>query len=376
MRRKICFITAVPATIDAFLQRHIVALAAEHDVTVVTDLSDTKLSLPDNIAQKDISIPRQISIFADLKALVKLISFISDSGFDAVISVTPKAGLLSMLSSFFCRVPVRLHWFTGQVWATRKGLIRKLLKACDLIIARSASHLLADSETQRQFMLEERVACDSKLKIIHKGSISGVDLSRFVINKEARADVRSSLGVGEKELLFLFLGRLNRDKGVPELVEAFSSLADELPNIRLAIVGPDEQNLMPELELLAKQHLSKIYFQGFTKNPEKFFAAADVFVLPSHREGFGTSVIEAAAMGVPCIGSRIYGLEDAIDHGVTGVLFPCGKVGDLKGAMQDMASSDLRRLQMGEAAKQRVERDFDAVIITREFINYLRSLGL
>ena len=376
MKRKICFITAAPATIDAFLQQHIVTLAEEHDVTVVTDLSGTKLALPENIAQKDISIPRQISVLSDLKALVKLISFMSGSGFDAVISVTPKAGLLSMLSAFFCRVPVRLHWFTGQVWATRKGFMRKLLKTCDLITARSASHLLADSDTQRQFMLAEGIACDSKLKIIHKGSISGVNLSRFAINQEARTDVRSSLGISDRILLFLFLGRLNRDKGVPELVEAFSSLAQELPNIRLAIVGPDEQNLMPELEILAKQQLSKIYFQGFTDKPENFFAAADVFVLPSHREGFGTSVIEAAALGVPCIGSRIYGLEDAIDHGVTGVLFPCGKVDDLKKVMQEMALSDADRLQMGEAAKQRVEKDFDAVVITREFINYLRSIGL
>jgi glycosyltransferase involved in cell wall biosynthesis len=376
VKRKICFITAAPATIDAFLHQHIVTLAEDHDVTVVTDLSGTKLALPDNIAQKDISIPRQISILSDLKALVKLISFISRADFDAVISVTPKAGLLSMLSAFFCRVPVRLHWFTGQVWATRKGFIRKLLKACDLITARSASHLLADSDTQRQFLLAEGIAPSAKLKIIHKGSISGVDLSRFAINQEARVDVRSSLGISDKILLFLFLGRLNRDKGVPELVEAFSSLAEELPNIRLAIVGPDEQDLMPELEILAKQQLSKIYFQGFTDKPENFFAAADVFVLPSHREGFGTSVIEAAALGVPCIGSRIYGLEDAIDDGVTGVLYPCGKVDDLKRAMQEMALSDADRLQMGEAAKQRVEKDFDAVVITREFINYLRSIGL
>ena len=376
MKRKICFITAAPATIDAFLQQHIVTLAEEHEVTVVTDLSGKKLALPDNIAQKDISIPRQISILSDLKALFRLISFISGAGFDAVISVTPKAGLLSMLSAFLCRVPLRLHWFTGQVWATRKGFMRKLLKACDLITAGSASHILADSESQRQFMLAEGIACASKLKIIHKGSISGVDLSRFAVNQEARADVRSSLGISDKTLLFLFLGRLNRDKGVPELVEAFSSLAEELPNIRLAIVGPDEQNLMPELEILAKQHLSKIYFRGFTDKPENFIAAADVFVLPSHREGFGTSVIEAAAMGVPCIGSRIYGLEDAIDHGVTGVLFPCGQVDDLKKLMQEMALSDADRLQMGEAAKQRVEEDFDAVVITREFINYLRSIGL
>jgi glycosyltransferase involved in cell wall biosynthesis len=376
VKRKICFITTAPATLVAFLQQHIVTLAEEHDVTVVTDLSGTKLALPDNIAQKDISIPRQISIISDLKALVKLIFFMSGAGFDAVISVTPKAGLLSMLSALFCRVPVRLHWFTGQVWATRTGFMRKLLKACDLITAISASHLLADSDTQRQFMLAEGIACASKLKIIHKGSISGVNLSRFAINQDTRTNVRSTLGISDKTLLFLFLGRLNRDKGVSELVEAFSSLAEELPNIRLAIVGPDEENLMSELEILAKQQLSKIYFKGFTDKPENFFAAADVFVLPSHREGFGTSVIEAAALGVPCIGSRIYGLEDAIYDGVTGVLFPCGNVVDLKTAMQEMALSDAVRLQMGEAAKQRVEKDFDAVVITREFINYLRSIGL
>lgn len=376
MKRKICFITAAPATVDAFLKQHILVLAGDFNITVVTDLAGAKLALPDDIAQKDISISRRISILSDLKALAKLTSFISAAGFDAVISVTPKAGLLSMFSAFLSRVPIRLHWFTGQVWSTRTGFMRILLKACDFITARSATHLLADSETQRQFLLAEGIADKSKLKIIHKGSISGVNLSRFAINQEARDDVRRSLEVSDKTLLFLFLGRLNRDKGVPELIEAFSSLAEELPNICLAIIGPDEQNLMPELKILAKKQLSKIHFQGFTDKPENFFAAADVFVLPSHREGFGTSVIEAAALEVPAIGSRIYGLEDAIEDGVTGLLFSRGKVADLRRAMQEMALSDANRLRMGKAARERVVRDFDSVLVTGKFVNFLRGIGL
>ncbi len=373
MKRKICFITASPATVDAFLKQHILALSEHYEVTIVADLSTGKISLPEHISQKNIRIPRKISIFDDFRAFISLVFFLFIERFHLVISVTPKAGLLAMISSFFCRIPVRIHWFTGQVWATKTGLIRSVLKGCDKITSLTATKLLADSQSQVDFIVQEKVASVKKLQMIHKGSISGVDLDRFSVNNEARIMIREEIGASSGDVLFLFLGRLNRDKGVLDLAAAFSVLAESRRDIRLAFIGPDEEGLTEEISVICKPCIERVYFKGFTDKPEHFFSAADVFVLPSYREGFGTSVIEAAAAAVPCIGSDIYGLSDAIVDQQTGQLFTCGNVVALGKAMERLVQDmELRRV-MGQNAKARVERDFDSKFITEKFVDYLKN---
>ena len=373
MNKSICFVTAAPATIDAFLRQHILSLAEDNIVTIVTDLRDGELSFPAHVIQKDFYISREISIWSDIKSLLGLLFLFGQSRFDLVISVTPKAGLLAMISSFFCRVPVRIHWFTGQVWATKTGLIRSVLKGCDKITSLTATQLLADSQSQVNFIVQEKVASAKKLQMIHKGSISGVDLNRFSVNNEARVIVREQIGASSSDVLFLFLGRLNRDKGVLDLAVAFSALAESRGDIRLAFIGPDEEGLTEEISVICKPCIERVYFKGFTDKPEHFFSAADVFVLPSYREGFGTSVIEAAAAAVPCIGSDIYGLSDAIVDQQTGQLFTCGDVAALGKAMERLVQDmELRRV-MGQNAKARVERDFDSKFITEKFVDYLKN---
>lgn len=373
MNKSICFVTATPATIDAFLRQHILSLAEDNIVTIVTDLRDGELSFPAHVIQKDFYISRKVSIWSDIKSLLGLLLLFGQSRFDLVVSVTPKAGLLAMISSFFCRIPVRIHWFTGQVWATKTGLIRSVLKGCDKITSLTATKLLADSQSQVDFIVQEKVASAKKLQMIHKGSISGVDLNRFSVNNEARVIIREQIGASSDDVLFLFLGRLNRDKGVLDLAVAFSALAESRGDIRLAFIGPDEEGLTEDISVICKPCIERVYFKGFTDKPEHFFSAADVFVLPSYREGFGTSVIEAAAAAVPCIGSDIYGLSDAIVDQQTGQLFTCGDVVALGKAMERLAQDmELRRV-MGLNAKARVERDFDSKFITEKFVDYLKK---
>ena len=373
MNKRICFVTAAPATVDAFLRQHILSLAEENTVTIVTDLRDGELNFPAHVIQKNFYISRKISIWSDIKSLLGLLLLFSQSRFDLVVSVTPKAGLLAMSSSFLCRIPVRIHWFTGQVWATKRGLIRSILKSCDKITSLTATLLLADSQSQVDFIIQEKVASAKKLQMIHKGSISGVDLTRFTLNNEERILIRKEIGASNDDVLFLFLGRLNRDKGVLDLAVAFSALAESRNDIRLAFIGPDEEGLREEISVICDAYIERVHFKGFTDKPEYFFSAADVFVLPSYREGFGTSVIEAAAVAVPCIGSDIYGLSDAIVDQQTGQLFKCGDVVELGEAMERFVQDlELRRV-MGQNAKARVERDFDSKLITEKFVDYLKN---
>jgi glycosyltransferase involved in cell wall biosynthesis len=373
LNKNICFVTATSATVDAFLKGHINQLAKHNNVTVVTSLGETPLALPENVEQINIHISRKISIWSDIKSLICLWKLFFNSDFELVVSVTPKAGLLSMMAAFLCRVPVRIHWFTGQVWVTQSGWMRSLLKWCDKITALAATNILTDSQSQMEFIIKEGVTSEDKLQIIHQGSISGVDLNKFSPDAQQRCVAREEIGVGSNDTLFLFLGRLTQDKGVLDLAVAFQQLAKVENDVFLAFIGPDEDGLQQEILSICNDCSDKIYFKGFTDKPQYYFSAADVFVLPSYREGFGTSVIEAAAMSVPCIGSNIYGLSDAIIDKETGVLFPCQDTAELQHAMNRLAQNPDLRKTMGREARLRVQAEFSSELVTEKFVSYIHS---
>lgn len=373
---RVCLVVASEMTLKAFLVDHLRALAGLHDVTVVADTKDPgvlrRLGLALDVTP--VAIPRAISPLRDLGALVRLWRLFRAGRFEAVHSVTPKAGLLTMLAGAAARVPVRLHVFTGQVWATRTGLARWVLKQADRLMARAATHLLADSHSQRDFLVAEGVVAPGKIEVLGAGSISGVDLARFRPDPEARARLRAELGLPEGALVFLFLGRLNQDKGVPELARAFAELAGRRREPHLLVVGPDEQGLTPSLKETLRPVLDRVRFVGFTDRPEQLMAAGDVYCLPSHREGFGTAVIEAAAAGLPAVASRIYGLTDAVVDGTTGLLHAVGDVAAIAGQMERLADDGALRAEMGRRARSRAEQEFPAARLTAEWVRLYERL--
>lgn len=315
-----------------------------------------------------VPIQRRISIWRDLRALLLLYLYFRTVRPKIVHSVTPKAGLLAMAAAFFTGVPCRIHTFTGQVWATKRGSGRWILMNMDRLIAYFTTHVLVDSHSQRDFLAANHVVSQRKATVLGQGSISGVDLHRFKPDPEARAAVRAELGVLENTLLFLYIGRLNRDKGIPELLEAFALHLAKYPQTRLLLVGPDEEGLDPLIPLSGG-----VLRVGYTDRPERYMAAADVLVLPSHREGFGSTVIEAAACGLPAIASRIYGLTDAVVDGETGLLHQPGSVQDLASVMETLAhKSDLRE-RMGKSARNRASLCFDMDAVTQNTIDFYRK---
>jgi glycosyltransferase involved in cell wall biosynthesis len=296
------------------------------------------------------------------------------SRFAAIQSVTPKAGLLAMLAGWMARVPVRVHVFTGQVWVTRAGLARWFLKRMDRVIAACATHVIVDSASQREFLIEQGVIDAHRSRVLGKGSISGVDATRFRPDAGARSALRAELGCDGDSVVFLFLGRLNRDKGVPELAAAFAQIAARDPRPRLVVVGPDEDGSQPRMLAALGAAAARAAFVSYTDHPERYMAAADVFCLPSYREGFGTTIIEAAACGVPAIASRIYGITDAIEDGATGLLCAPADAGALAACMDRLARDPDLRLALGERARERALRDFSATAITAELVSFYDSL--
>ena len=375
-KKSICLVATAHYTIEVFLLDQIKKLSEVYNVTVVLKATD-----PDFLARRGIKadvifapIERKISLINDVRALYFLIKFFRNNSFDLVHSVTPKAGLLAMLAALFAGINIRIHMFTGQVWGSRRGLMRWILKSTDRITALAATHVLTDSFTQRIYLINERVISEEKSSVIASGSISGVDLERFKPDNILRKEVREKFGIPMNELVFLFMARLTRDKGALVMAEAFSRFVDQGGEGHLIIVGPDEEKVGQMMIKLLGDSLSKVHFEDYTRCPEKFMAAADVFCLPSYREGFGTVLINAAAIGIPAIASRIYGSEEAIQENVTGLLIEAGNSLELAEKMLLLAENADLRSELGTKARQRAEDVFSESTVTSAVLEFYSNV--
>jgi glycosyltransferase involved in cell wall biosynthesis len=368
--KKICFVLTAEFAVTAFLLNHLRALSSRYDITVIVNTKNCDFLVEQGVEAKVISlaIARKVNLFSDFSCLIKLVKIFNQHKFSAVHSVTPKAGLLAMLAAWISRVPLRVHTFTGQVWASKAGYKRFLLKQFDGLIAFLTTHNIVDSPSQRQFLVDEKVMTFAKSLVFAKGSISGVDTERFKPNSQARASIRQQLKVKPDAVLFLFLGRLTRDKGVLDLAQAFISLQKGCAH--LLFVGPDEQDMQAEIVRISGNDNPNVHFIGHTDAPESYMPAADVLCLPSYREGFGSVVIEAAAVGIPAIASRIYGISDAVVEGETGLLHKPHDVSAIKVCMEIVINNQTLRLKLGEQARVRAITDFDSNLITQEWVNF------
>ena len=371
MTRSICFVLTSPFALNAFLLDHLRALADDYQMTVCVNTKESPVSalLDPRVELLHFSIHRSINPGRDLIALLWLVRLFVTRRFDAVHTLTPKGGLLGIVAARLSGIPLRTHTFTGQVWATRKGVMRFLLMWMDRIIDRCATNLHADSGSQARFLEENRICTPGKVKVFGGGSISGVNLGRFAADEVRRTRVRQSLGLPDGSTVFLFLGRMQRDKGVVILGDAFAQLLQKESGARLLLVGPDEEHLVPSI--LAQSN-GCCQWVGLTPCPEQYIDAADVLVLPSFREGFGSVILEAAAMEVPSIASRIYGLTDAVIDGETGLLVTPRNVPALAEAMIEMLDST-RRHKLGRNALLRAKSTFSSERLTGYWSAYYRS---
>lgn len=375
--KKLCFVATIPAVVHSFLKGHIRASAEKWSVKIISNPDGAEL-LNDLDAQFiPLAIERKASPWRDWLALVQLVTLFRRERFDLVHSIMPKTGLLAMLAGWLVGVPNRMHTFTGQVWANKRGWKRGALKRFDKLIVLFATHILVDSPSQRDFLISEGVLPRGKGIVIGRGSICGVDAHRFHPDAQVRGAVRAELGISQGQIVILFLGRLNRDKGILDLAAAFADIASQRADVTLVLVGAEEDVSFTSVQEICGLHRERLRRVSFTPNPERYMAAADIFCLPSYREGFGQVIIEAAATGVPAVCSRIYGITDAVENGKTGLLFPAGDVVALVRALLKLiADRDLRQ-QMGEAARIRALELFSSQKITGEMLAlYGKQLGL
>lgn len=376
VRKTICIVATVPMVLHFFMTAHIKALAQDYDITLLAPGTEKDVEglLFEGVRFVPYDIERKISLVQDIRSLAVLWRFLRAERFDGALSLMPKSGLIAMLAGFLSRTPFRAHIFTGQVWATKQGLGRKLLMFLDRLLAAAATHVLADSHSQKAFLIESGITSANKLRVLGKGSISGVDTQRFRPNRSIRDSYRLQLGIPDTAIVFLFVGRVNRAKGICDLAQAFRQMAEQHTDVHLVVAGPDDDGLDQELAGLLAPVSGQFHRVGFTTSPECYMAMADVFCMPSYREGFGSAVIEAAAVGLPGMVSRIYGLTDAVEEDVSGVFHEPGDIEDIHRTLSLLYSDAALRVRLGNGALDRVRREFSQEEVVGEMQAFIRSV--
>lgn len=375
VKKKICFVVAIAGTAQSFLRDHIKALREDYDVYLAGNIDDAKeVEMLELTGWKKVDIERPISLINDLKAMCLLSSYFNEMKFDAVHSVTPKAGLVCALAGFLAHVPIRIHIFTGQVWATRKGAMRFMLKSLDWLIAKLDTHILVDGNSQKNFLVQQGVVSIKKAHVLGDGSISGVNMVRFDPSVDTRIAVRKELSITSDKVVFVFMGRLNHDKGLYELLPAFNRLSETNRNVFLLLFGMDEENVAATFGKYNNLTKENFLYYGATREPQRMLQAGDVFVLPTYREGFGSSVIEAACLGLPTITSDAYGVLDASVPGKTGLQCSVGDIESLYVCMKELADDAEKRKAFGKAGRKRVQERFSGVVVVKHWKEYYDKL--
>jgi len=364
-----------PMVVHFFLRKHIVELSKTFQIRLYLPVSSRDLceisSLPCEV--RAIPIARKISLLWDCITFCGLFFAFITHRPAIVWSVGPKAGLLGTMAALAAGIQHRVFVFQGEVWSNKKGFIRRLLKFCDRLTAMSATHVLAVSQSEKDFLVTENVVSLDHIRVLGSGTICGVDVVRFKPNLAVRAAMRARLGIGDDEVVCIFVGRLNRDKGVLLLAQAFGDCRRKGLPLALIIAGPEEDISHAEISASAGSR-DRLFLIGYTDRPEDLMAAADFLCLPSRREGFGMVVLEAAAIGIPAIGSAVYGITDAISQGVTGLLVEDGNTSALCDAIKKLTEDQEMRFRLGKNAYRRVHHDFCSTSVIARYVLYFNNI--
>lgn len=374
--KKILRACTVPQSIG-FVVGMIPDLTKEYEVGVLSSPGVEWAMLDkygDAVKRLEVPMERHISPLRDLRSLWRLVRVFRRERPDMVHSMTPKAGLLCMLAAWITRVPVRVHMFTGLVFPTATGLKRRILMATDRLTCACATHVLPEGEGVKRDLLDNGIT-RKPIKVLGYGNCRGIDLDRF---DPTLSEVQAEAAKLRKPEVFTFIaiGRLVGDKGINELVAAFSRLNRELPATRLILVGPQEKELDP----LSPATLSEIESNpaieavGNQADVRPWLAAADCHVLASYREGFPNVVIEAGAMGLPQIVTDINGANEIIINGRNGVIVPPKNADAIHASMSRMATDPAFRSVLAANARSLIASRYEQTYVRRCLYDFYHEI--
>lgn len=364
--KKLVRISTVPISLNILLKGQLKFLSQYYDLTAVSgpgaDLDE--VAEREGVKVHPIEMQRQISPVKDLKALVQLYFLFKKEKPDIVHSITPKAGLLSMMAAKMAGVPVRMHTFTGLIFPSKTGKLQRLLIQMDRLLCSSATHVFPEGNGVKEDLIRFNIT-KKPLKVLANGNVNGIDSKFFspsAVSSEQKSRLRTELGIGDSDFVCIFIGRLVRDKGINELIEAFKNVTSENQSgkrVRLILVGPSEQELDPLLpETLAEiERHPDIMTTGFQSDIRPYLAVSHLLVFPSYREGFPNVVIQGGAMGVPAVVTNISGSNEIIRQGENGIIVPAKNAQRLEQAvLQLMHHPDQYRAMASNAREAVVSR--------------------
>jgi glycosyltransferase involved in cell wall biosynthesis len=310
-----------------------------------------------------VSMARKISLFEDIKSLFRLYALFRKQQPLIVHSITPKAGLLSMVAAWFAGVPIRMHTFTGLIFPTHTGRMQQLLILMDKLLCSCATHIYPEGQGVKNDLRRFNIT-SKPLKVLAKGNVNGVDLQHFnpkYFSTEQRANFRTSLGISKDDFVFAYVGRLTGDKGVNELVAGFVQYLGECSKIKLLLVGSaeGEADVLSEATRHEVRTNSSIISVGFQTDIRPYLAGSEVLVLASYREGFPNVVLQAGAMGLPCIVTDINGSNEIVLQGENGLIIPVKDVNSTAAAMKKVVNNITLYQHMKENARSMIMSRFD-----------------
>lgn len=375
---KVIRTSTVPISLNNFCRGLLKDLSEneEYSVIAVSSPGEALEEIKNREGIKTIAVPmeRHISPLKDLKSLWKIVKVFRKEKPDMVHSITPKAGLLSMIAAWICKVPVRLHTFTGLVFPTATGLTQKILILTDRITCACATHISPEGEGVKNDLINYKIT-KKPLKVLGYGNVRGIDLDFY--SPDLPEVIEEAKKIKENALFtFIFIGRLVKDKGINELVSAFKKLNIDYPTTRLILVGPTEQDLDPlHPETLKEIDINhNIKAVGRQEDVRPWLAASDVLVFPSYREGFPNVVIEAGAMGLPSIVTNINGSNEIIINGENGVIIPSKDEIVLYEAMKSFIINREKVNEMAEKARPLIESRFEQGFVRKCLKEYYKEI--
>jgi len=325
-----------------------------------------------------VAMRREISLRSDLRSLLEILRLIRRIKPVICNSGTPKAGLLVGLAAWLNRVPCRVYTLRGLRLETATGIKRVILMMTEKMACFSAHRVVCVSASLRERAIAMGLVARPKTTLLGAGTSNGVDPSRFEPTPEKKAlaaALRRKLGIRPNQLVVGFAGRFTRDKGLPELVAAFRSIRKELPETVLMLVGDYEiGDPVPDEIRDAIESEKGVYRVGFTSQVELYYLVMDIFALPTHREGFPNTVLEAQAAGLPVVTTVATGAVDSIDDGVTGLLIPVGDADKLAAAALSLLSDPMRMKLMGQLGRERILRRFRNETVWEALASLYRAL--
>lgn len=354
-------------------------LKKKYEVLLLSSPGERMDEITKEYEVRGIGIPmeRHISPLKDIKALLKIIKLFRDEKPQMVHSMTPKAGMLCMVAGWLTGVPVRVHTFTGLVWPTSTGIKRRILMFTDWLTCACATHVIPEGEGVKNDLLNKGIT-KKPLKVLGYGNVRGVDMVRFSRRQEVLKIVEQKALKSHDCFVFLFVGRIVRDKGINELVDAFVRLHKQCPQTKLWLVGGAEDELDPisDKTRMAIKQCEAIEALGRIYGDEllAYYSAADCYISSSYREGFPNTVLEAGAMGLPSIVTDINGSREIIEQGINGVIVPSKDANALFEAMLKMVRDKDERERMAGNARQMIADRFEQGFVRQCLYDFYDSI--